>query len=149
MVGKKAVNGPMKKKGPLGNSRVNIFLGLLAMMILLGSLGALVYNAMNTQSTEVLTVNGKEYDWNTLYDEFDIARVDGHEGVLIIDVLSDSGVRDPEGKNFRFMGADGYQKEVPWEDVQNGVLDREEKKVILPNLAKAFWIKDLVEIMVV
>ena len=149
MVGKRESNGPNEKKGPLSGSRTNIFLGVMAMMILFGTLGALVYNAMNTQSTDVLTVNGKEYDWNTICDEFDLTRVDGHEGVLLIDVLIDSGVKDPEGKNFRFIGADGYQKEVPWEDVQNGVLDREEKKAILPNLAKAFWVRDLVEIQVV
>jgi hypothetical protein len=136
--------------GTTGRKRgMNIFLGVIAALILLGSLGALVYNALNTRGSTVLEVNGKEYEWETLYDDFEIMTVDGHEGVSVKNVIIDSGISEPEGKSFRFKGSDGYQKEVPWDDVRTGLLNKDDKKVIFPDLAKAFWVRDLVEIEVV
>ncbi len=129
--------------------RVNLFLGVLALAIILGSLSALVYNAVNTRSTDVLTVNGKEYDWESMQNDFDVMEYDGNTGISIRELLSDSGVEGLEGRSFRFIGADGYEKEIPWSDMNNGMLNTDEKKAIFPDLAKAFWVRDLVEIEVV
>lgn len=129
--------------------RVNLFLCVLALAIILGSLSALVYNAVNTRSTDVLTVNGKEYDWESMENDFDVMEYDGNTGISIRELLSDSGIEDLEGRSFRFIGADGYEKEIPWSDMNNGMLNTDEKKAIFPDLAKAFWVRDLVEIEVV
>ncbi len=129
--------------------RVNLFLGFLALVIILGSLSALVYNAVNTRSTDVLTVNGKEYLWESLENDFNIMEFDGNTGISITEILLNSGVKDLEGNSFRFIGADGYEKEIPWTDMDNGMLNTDEKKAIFPDLAKAFWVRDLVEIEVV
>ncbi len=130
-------------------SRTNIILGVIALLIIFGSLSALIYNAMNTRSTDTLTVNGKDYDWNTLESDFDIIEFDGQEGISLEEIFEDSGITDPESSSFRFIGSDGYEKEVPWGDLTNGIINIEEKKVIFPELAKAFWVRDLVEIEVV
>lgn len=130
-------------------TRINLVLGIIALMIIIGSLSALVYNAANTKSTDILTVNGKEYDWEALESDFDTMESEGHSGIPVVDLLEDAGIDDPEGRSFRFTGADGYEKEVPFSDMDNGMIDTDEKKVIFPGLAKAFWVRDLVEIEVV
>lgn len=130
-------------------TRINLVLGIIALMIIIGSLSALVYNAANTKSTDILTVNGKEYDWEALESDFDTMESEGHSGIPVVDLLEDAGIDDPKGRSFRFIGADGYEKEVPFSDMDNGMIDTDEKKVIFPGLAKAFWVRDLVEIEVV
>jgi len=146
-----AQQGERKKNifSRITGSRTNIILGFIALLMIFGSLSALVYNAMNTRSTDILTVNGKDYDWNTLESDFDIIEFGGHVGISLEKILDDSGIADPETSSFRFIGSDGYEKEVPWGDLTNGIIDIEEKKVIFPELAKAFWVRDLVEIEVV
>jgi len=136
------------KPGLLGR-RTNVILGLIALLILTGSLGALVYNASTTGSTDVLTVCGKEYDWKDLENRFETRESNGHSGILVSDLVVDSGFKDPEGKSIRFIGADGYQKEIPWASAGNGLIDVGEKKVVFPDLYKSFWVRDLVEIEVV
>jgi hypothetical protein len=130
-------------------TRINLVLGIIALMIIIGSLSALVYNAANTRSTDILTVNGKDYDWETLESDFEIMEFAGHSGIPVEDLLEDAGIEDPAGRSFRFIGADGYEKEVPFSDMENGMINTDEKKVIFPELAKAFWVRDLVEIEVV
>ena len=144
-------NGDSRKSSfkRLVGSRTNLLLGILAMIIIFGSLSALVYNAMNTRSTDVLTVNGVDYDWDTIQNDFETIEYDGNSGISVEELIKDSGVKETEGKSFRFIGSDGYEKEVPWDDMKNGIIDTNEKKVIFPELAKAFWVRDLVEIEVV
>lgn len=135
--------------GRIAGSRTNIILGMVALLVLFGSLSALVYNASNTRSTDILKVNGKEYEWEALENEFDVMEYQGNSGISVREVLEDSGVTKFEGRSFRFIGSDGYEKEIPWEDMDNGMINTEEKKVIFPGLAKAFWVRDLVEIEVI
>jgi hypothetical protein len=146
MVGDKTKKGMFSRI--IGN-RTNLALGFLAVVIILGTFSALVYNAANTRSTDILTINKNDYDWNTLEKDFDTMEYDGNSGISIDVLLEDAGVVEKEKKSFRFIGADGYEKEIPWSDMGNGMINIEEKKAIFPDLAKAFWVRDLVEIEVV
>ena len=130
-------------------TRINFILVVLALIILIGSFTALVYNAMSTEETDVLLVNDKEYDWGSLERDLPMIEHEGRTGISLAELLSDAGVKDIEAHSFRFIGADGYQKEIPGTDIVNGLIDLNEKKVIFPTMAKAFWVRDLVEIEVI
>jgi hypothetical protein len=56
---------------------------------------------------------------------------------------------EPENHDFKIIGADGYFKTVGWKDMESGILDVEEKKVVFESKAKAYWVRDVVEIEVV
>ncbi|MDG6224912.1 MAG: hypothetical protein QCI82_05295 [Candidatus Thermoplasmatota archaeon] len=130
-------------------TRINLILAVLALIILIGSFSALVYNAMSTEETDVLIVNDKEYDWGSLERDLPMIEHEGRTGISLVALLEDAGVKDVGSRSFRFIGADGYRKEVPGEDIGNGFIVIEEKKVVLPGMAKAFWVRDIVEIEVI
>lgn len=130
-------------------TRINLILAVLALIILIGSFTALVYNAMSTEETDVLLVNDKEYDWGSLERDLPMIEHEGRNGISLAELLSDAGVKDIEAHSFRFIGADGYQKEIPGTDIVNGMINTQDRMVILPALAKQTWVRDLVRIEVI
>ena len=130
-------------------SRTNLILAILALIILIGSLTALVHHAMRTYPTDELIVNGKAYDWGSLKRDFTTIEQDGRTGISLEELLIDSGVDDIGSRSFRFIGADGYQKEIPGTDIVNGMINTQDRMVILPALAKQTWVRDLVRIEVI
>lgn len=132
-----------------GSSRWNLLLGALAVIILIGSFSALAYNSLNQKDSEKLTINGKEYDWDTIYEDFDTVELQDREGVPLIVLIEDAGVEDPSSHDYKIIGADGYFKTVTWRDMETGILTYEEKMVVFETKAKAYWVRDVVEIEVV
>jgi hypothetical protein len=133
----------------LGRSRWNIMLGAIALIILIGSFSALAINTLNQKDSDKFTINGKEYEWDTLYDDFDTVVVQEYEGVPLTLLIDDAGVEDPSSHDYKIIGADGYFKTVDWGDVETGILTLDEKKVVFETKAKAYWVRDVVEIEVV
>lgn len=137
-----------------GRSNWNILLFALAAAALIGSFSALAYTTLNKRSTDTFEVYGKEYDWDTLYVEFDLIDVQDVEGVPLEDLIRDAGVDDPEDHEYRIIAADGYLKTVSWKDMETGVISLEgtsehDKMVVFEDKAKAYWVFDVVEIEVV
>ncbi|MBN1390525.1 MAG: hypothetical protein JXA22_07785 [Candidatus Thermoplasmatota archaeon] len=134
-----------------GRSRWNVFLGILAVVILIGSFTVLAMNTMNEKGSDSFTLNGITYEWDTLDEGFDTVEVQGYLGVPLVDLVEDAGVQDPEEHEYKIIGADGYFKTVTWEDMGSGILtnDNGENKVVFENKAKAYWIRDVVEIEVI
>jgi hypothetical protein len=133
----------------VGRSRWNLFLGILSLMIIIGSFSALAYNTMNQKESEKFTLNGKEFDYENLYDDREIIEVQGFEGVPLTLLISEAGVDDPSAHEYKISGADGYFKTVSWRDMETGILTLDEKKVVFETKAKAYWVRDVVEIEVV
>lgn len=134
-----------------GRSRWNIILGFLAVVILVGSFTVLAVNKLNEKSSDSFTLNGKTYEWDTLDEDFDTLEVQGYIGVPLVDLVEDAGVECPEEHEYKIIGADGYFKTVTWEDMGSGILtsDQGVKKVVFESKAKAYWIRDVVEIEVI
>jgi hypothetical protein len=132
-----------------GRSRWNLLLGALAVVILIGSFSALAINTLNQKESEKFNINGKEYEWDTLYDDFDTVVVQEFEGVPLTILIEDAEVEEPSTHQYKIVGADGYFKTVTWRDMESGILTLEEKKVVFETKAKAYWVRDVVEIQVV
>jgi len=155
--GEISVSGPKTgifhklRKRTFGSSGWNVLLGILAVIILLGSFSALAITTMNKRDSENFTVNEKTYEWATLQDDFDTIEVQGYEGVPLVAILEDASVADPEHHDYKIVGADGYFKTVTWRDMKTGILtnDDGDRKVVFETKAKAFWVREVVEIEVV
>ena len=131
-----------------GRSKWNLLLGIIATIILIGSFSALAYNTLSEKESDMFTLNGKEYDWNEL-GEMDTIEVQGFEGIPLVVLIEDAGVDDASSHDYKIIGADGYFKTVTWRDVETGILTLDEKKVVFETKAKAYWVRDVVEIEVI
>jgi hypothetical protein len=93
-------------------------------------------------------VNDKEYTWDELFDDFEATTLDDNEGILLSDIVNDTGLKDPDTHEFKIVAADGYLKTVSWDDLQNGII-KDNKETYFTTLPKQFFVQDVVEIKVV
>ena len=68
------------------------------------------------------------------------------EGVELDQIIEDADIQDHETCQYRFTGADGYQKDLDWDNVGTAYIVLEDKTVIFPNQTKSFWVRGLVTI---
>lgn len=137
-------------------TKYNRVLGIIAIMVLIASGTLFVSNvALKAEiETDFFTVNNKEYGWNTTFEKFEVVTLEDAEGnlwegVMLADLLADAGVADPENHEYKLVGADGYTKTVGWSDMETGLLTKADKRVFFPDLPKAYYVSDLVEIEVI
>lgn len=131
-----------------GSNGQNLILGIIAIIILIGSSSLLVYSAMTQEDTDTIEVNGNEYTWDEIFQDLTTVELGDHEGVMLSDLINDTGLDDPEDHEFKISAADGYVKTVSWDDMMNGILLKEKKMTYFPDLPKQFYVKDVVEIEV-
>jgi hypothetical protein len=134
------------------SKRLNLVLGAVAVTILLFSFSVYAYTLVPKGNSEILVVNGIEYDWDSVFSDFEVrtftANDQDYQGISLEELILDSGVENPESHGYRFNGLDGYQKDVTWNDIQNGYLTLEHRSVF-PNLTQSFWVSDLASIEVI
>lgn len=131
-----------------GTNPLNPVLGIIAIIVLAGSFSILMYNTLTEEDTDTLTVNGTEYTWEDLFDDFDTTTLDDNEGILLSDIVEDTELANPEDHEYKIIASDGYTKTVSWDDMQNGIV-QESKETYFSELPKQFYVKDVVEIEVV
>ena len=68
-------------------------------------------------------------------------------GVALEDMVPIVGVGCPSCHEYTIKAKDGYQKTVGWDIMKTGILT-DIKKVFFPDIPKAFWVGDIVEIEV-
>ena len=133
--------------------RLNSILGIVAVLVLVLSFSAFAYSLVPKGDSSLIVVNDIDYGWDAVLTDFEIvdftASDDEFQGVLVSDILLDAGLESPESHTYRFIGLDGYQKDLTWQDVQNGYLVEDEHKVVFPDQTRSFWVKDLALIEVV
>jgi len=75
-----------------------------------------------------------------------------YEGVVLSDIINMTNLKNKEEHDYTIVGInpDGgtYRKTVSWKDMENGILTKE-LRTIFPDLRRAFWIKDVIEIEVI
>lgn len=130
-----------------------MIMGILAVIILITSCAAFAYSQMPKSDAGLVVVNGVEYTWDAVFQNYDIqsftANDNDFEGVALVEIIADAGVQDPDIHAYRLTGLDGYQKDVQWSNFQNGYLIEEEHRAVFPDLTQSFWVKDLVKIEVI
>ena len=102
---------------------------------------------MGRTDTAEITVNGEGYSMDQLYGMAEVRTIEGESGVALDDLMAQTGLENPESREYTLVGSDGYQKTVEWENMGNGLLTRERKSVF-SDLPKAFMVKDIIEIKV-
>lgn len=118
---------------------------ILAIAVLLIGITASVYAFARQNNATSVTVNGEAYKASELLGMAEERTVEEYSGAALDDLMINLGVPDPETKAYTLIAADGYQKTVTWENMQNGLLTADMMSVF-SDLAKAFRIKDIVEI---
>ena len=133
--------------------RMNTILIILAALILITSFTAFAYSLVPKGDAGVVVVEGVEYGWDSVFEDFEIVQFtasdEEYQGIRLDELVLDAGVEQPETQNYRLTGLDGYQKDVTWEDLQNGYLIEEEHKCVFPHLTRSFWVRDMASIEVV
>ena len=105
-------------------------------------------------NTSTLTVNGWLYTWDQPFDKLDEITVqdnesNSYEGVPLSDLINDTGLVDQHNHNYTIAANDGYSKNFTWDDMMNGILEKEEHRSVFPEKEKKYWVSDIVKIEVV
>jgi len=133
--------------------KLNMVLGIAAAVILIVSFSALAYTFVPQGDSAIVTINGVDYAWANIFDDYGThtftANDLSYEGVYLQELVMDSGVQSPEAHTYRLTGQDHYQKDVSWNDIQNGYLTLAKHRAVFPGLTQSFWIRDLASIEVV
>ncbi len=109
---------------------------------------------ISTITTPTLKINGWVYTWDQPFDKFDEVIMEDnesntYEGVMLSDLVNDTGLESPEDHNYTIIAGDEYSKEVTWDDMMNGIIIFEDRKSLFPEKEKKYRIKNIVEIEVV
>lgn len=123
----------------------NKWVPIIAAVVLLIAIGASVYAYLQQSDAGSVEINGTTYSSNELMEMGSERTVGEYSGAALSEVLISAGVVTPEAKQYTLIAADGYQKTVTWENMQNGILTPELMSVF-SDLAKAFQVKDIIEI---
>jgi len=122
-------------------------LPIIAAVTILVAFASTLYVRMNAADTTEITVYGAGYSMDQLFGVAEARSIEDESGIALDDLMIQTGVEGPEGREYTLVGADGYQKTVQWENMGNGLLTMERKSVF-SDLPKAFMVKDIIEIKV-
>ena len=120
---------------------------IFALVILLISSISTLYVYATTTNSDFIIVDGTEYTIDQLFFLGEDRSISEYIGTALDVIIKKTGIATPESQTYTLIAADGYQKTVQWENMQNGLLTREGQS-IFSDLPKAFWVKDIVEIEV-
>jgi hypothetical protein len=132
--------------------RLNIVLAIAAVAVLVGSGIALAMATAPHGDGDIIIVNGQEFYWETLQDDFSVVAFEAngvqYDGVRISDIVNASGLESPEAYDYAIVSArDGYSKTLAWDDLLNGYLVVDyEKRAVFPERTKSFWVDSVGEI---
>ena len=115
-------------------------------VLLIGSLSS-IYVYATTTNSEYITINGLDYTLDQLFFIGKERTYDEFSGVALDDIIIKIGVANPESHEYTIIAADGYQKTVSWENMENGFITQEGTS-IFSDLPKSYRIKDIVKIEV-
>jgi len=120
---------------------------LLAVILIIIGVGSTLYITLfkGAEKTEVLLVGETEFSLNELFGTSDLITVGEYQGVSLVEVINKAGIENPEAQEYTIIAEDGYQKTVEWESIKEGIFTSE-KRVILPDLPKQYWLKNTTRI---
>ena len=127
------------------------FIPILALIVLIigGISTAYVYATQINKDT--IRINGQEYAIDQIFylgETRTIQTIEGEKtGVALGDLITKVGVGCPTCYEYTIKAKDGYEKTVNWDILKIGIL-ADFKKVFFPDTAKAYWIRDVIEIEV-
>ncbi|MFW6121549.1 MAG: hypothetical protein ACOC80_11720 [Petrotogales bacterium] len=121
---------------------------IFALIVLLISGVSSIYVYATEIDSEYININGQDYTLDQLFFISEKRTIETYSGIALDDLIIKTGVSNPEDHKYTIVGADGYQKTVKWENMENGLLTKSGVSVF-SDLPKAFRVKDIVRIEVV
>jgi len=125
----------------------NKLIKILAIMVILVGIGSSIYVNATQVDSEYININGQDYTVDQLFDISEEKTIETYSGIALDNLIVKIEVANPEKHEYTIIAADGYQKTVKWDNMMNGILTKDRESVF-SDLAKAFRIKDIVEIKV-
>jgi hypothetical protein len=131
-------------------------ISILAILVLFIGIGSTIYvHAMKAEMPEddEIIINGNNYLLSTLFEniEEETIQIDGDEfsGIPLDQVIEYSGVICGSCHVYTFKAThpSAYQQTVNWKNIQNGILTNY-SRIYFPELARSFWVRNVVEIEV-
>jgi len=123
----------------------NKWIPIIAAIVLLVGIGTSVYAFIQQNNTGSIAIGGTTYAAKEIMGMGSERTVEDYSGVALDELVINAGISQPETKEYTLVGSDGYQKTVTWDNMQNGLLTPDLMSVF-SDLAKAFRVKDIVEI---
>ncbi len=119
-------------------------------VLLIGCFSALYVNATEVNSKTIKIID-QEYTISQIFSLADTRTIITDEGektgVALDDLIIKTSGKCYSCSKYTFKAKDSYQQTFTWEDLQKGILTRE-NRIYFPDTAHSFWIRDIVEIEV-
>ena len=124
---------------------------IVVAVIIVGIIYVVIPDGEGDNSENTMEFNGQDYSWEELSEDLDTKTVDGKEGISLSDILNLTSFGDEldEDKNetlFTIIADDGWQKNVSWMDMMQGIILEEDSMTHFPHLTSAFKVKYVVSI---
>ena len=136
------------------NNKEKILPFLAIIVLIIGMSATLYVHAQQSTietSTEMITINGSSYKISELFTNIPDETIETDDGaktgIPTDEIINHCAIACPSCHTYTFISSDGYQQTVTWEHMQQGVLS-EEIRVFFPDVAHAFWVRDIIEIEV-
>ena len=120
---------------------------IFALVVLIIGSASSLYVYATTANSDFIIIDGTEYTIDQLFFLGEDRSINEYTGSALDVIIEKTGVATHESQTYTLIAADGYEKTVQWENMQNGILTRDGQSVF-SDLPKAFWVKDIVEIKV-
>jgi hypothetical protein len=127
-----------------------------SLLLMVGAASALYLEQVEEENKrlltgDTLTVGGQDLVFREVFascpKETVTTEKGPYTGVFFSCLFNATDLDDPAERRYTLRGADGYEKTLDWHEVQAGIIT-EDRLCVFPDLARAFWIKVLVEIKV-
>ncbi|MBA3045408.1 MAG: hypothetical protein KKH41_02315 [Candidatus Thermoplasmatota archaeon] len=101
-----------------------IIIAVVAAVLLVAALGLSMNDDGAKDPEYVLSanINGSDYTYAEMMDEFGTKTVDGKEGVSLSAMVNDTALANPETWTYVIKADDGYAMAVNWTVMQNGIV---------------------------
>jgi hypothetical protein len=133
--------------------------GVVAAVVVVAAVGYVALSGGGDGGEELsATVNGSEYTYEQMMDEFGTQTVDGSEGVPLSAIVNDTGLANPEDYAYVLEASDGYAMAVSWDVLQTGILTQVTETdedtgnestflmTLFPDMPSGYKVKDLASI---
>ncbi len=121
------------------------FIPFVALIILLIGASSSAYVYTTTVDSTYININNQDYTIDQLSFIGKERNFEEFSGIALDDLIVKIGVPNPEKHEYTITAADGYQKTVKWENMNNGFLTKD-KVSIFSDLPKSFRVRDIVKI---
>jgi hypothetical protein len=136
-----------------------IVAGVVAAAVVVAAVGYVVLSNGGEDGEDLsATINGSDYTYEEMKDEFGTKTVGGEEGVPLSAIVNDTGLASPETYAYVLEAGDGYAMAVNWSVMQGGIVTQVTETdedtgnettylmTVFPDLPSAYKVKNLANI---